>query len=263
MAPTALRQQREERVEIRHPVGVDPEQAGLDSVQANRRLDDGAGEAHAAARRPELVGVVVGGERAAGAVGQAQHQRPDVGAEAPGGVMILAVDVGGDGPANGDVAGAGCHRHEPTLRHDLAQQAVEGGTGQDPGRAARVVELEQARHAGRADDQAPCVHCRVAVGPPQPAGDGSPGPGGLGGHRQLVGVGRAHDVRGRGGIAAPPGDDLDIVGGTVAHRGSAHAVYTPMAKTMAQATPMHCRVRSPRMMSSGAEPRSPLSSTSA
>ena len=34
-----------------------------------------------------------------------------------------------------------------TLGHDVAQQAVEGRAGQDPGRAAPVVELQHARHA--------------------------------------------------------------------------------------------------------------------
>ena len=44
-------------------------------LEVDRGLDDRAGEAHAAAGGPELVGVAVRGERAAGAVGQRQHQR--------------------------------------------------------------------------------------------------------------------------------------------------------------------------------------------
>ena len=121
--PASFGQQREERVEIGHPIGVDPEQARLDRVQADRRLDDRAGQAHAPARGPERLGIVVGGQRSAAAVGLRQHQRLDVGAEAPGGVMVLAVDIGRDRPPDGDVTGAGRHRHEPTLGHDLRSRS--------------------------------------------------------------------------------------------------------------------------------------------
>ena len=40
-------------------------------------------------------------------------------------MVVLAVDVGGDGPADGHVAGAGGHRDEPAPRHEAPHQRVE------------------------------------------------------------------------------------------------------------------------------------------
>ena len=67
--PAALRQQRQERVEIGHPIGVDPEQARLDGgrrIVASRRCRSG----RCPARGPERVGVVVGRQRAAAPLGR-------------------------------------------------------------------------------------------------------------------------------------------------------------------------------------------------
>ena len=79
------------------------------------------------------------------AVGPGEHQRADVAPEAARRVVVLAVDVGRDGTADRDVAGAGGHRREPAAGHDRPHEVVERRAGQHPGGPGGVVEPEQAR----------------------------------------------------------------------------------------------------------------------
>jgi hypothetical protein len=87
---------------------------GLDRLELQPGVGDDTGETHAAARRPERVGVGVGMERGGTVRGRDHaHLLDEVGERT---VPELAVDVGGDGPADGDVAGAGDDHREPTER---------------------------------------------------------------------------------------------------------------------------------------------------
>ena len=81
-------------------------QAGLDAVQAERGVEDDAGEAHAAGGGPEQLRVRLGGDPAAAVGGRHDGHRLDGVAPRAGAVVVLAVDVGGDGAADGDLAGA-------------------------------------------------------------------------------------------------------------------------------------------------------------
>src|SRR5690606_18574482 len=152
---------------------------------------------------------------------------------------------------------------------DLVEQLLEGRAAQDPGGAGLLVELEQPGDRGGVHDQAAGVDRLVAVGAAQPSHDRAAGSGRLHGHGQLVRA-RGPDDVGRGPRVAPPAAQQLAAGvarpsraaGPVVGGSGGHAVYTPMAKTTAQASPMSCSGRSWRTMSSGAEPR-PWSSTSA
>ena len=59
------------------------------------------------------------------AVGGEQVHRPDVVAETARAVVVLAVDVAGDGAADGDLAGAGQHGHPQPERQRRLHQLVE------------------------------------------------------------------------------------------------------------------------------------------
>jgi hypothetical protein len=56
-------------------------------------------------------------------------KRLDVVAEGTFAMVVLAVDVAGDGAADGDEASAGCDRHEEAARHDHAQQVIHADAG--------------------------------------------------------------------------------------------------------------------------------------
>ena len=65
------------------------------------------------------------------AVGDQQVHRPHVVAEAAGAVVVLAVDVAGDGAADGDLTGAGQHRDPQAERQRGTHQLVEVHAGVD------------------------------------------------------------------------------------------------------------------------------------
>ena len=156
----------------------------------------------------------VGGQVADLAVGGQQVHRADVVAEAARAVVVLAVDVAGDRAADGDLAGAGQHRHPQPERQRGPHQLVEVHAGVDvdePGVGVHRVDLVQRGHV---DDQAAAVLRVVAVGAAQPAGD----------HAARAAVGRLRDrlgdhlgvgvdstcaTRRRG--AAPAGQPLAVV----------------------------------------------------
>ena len=59
----------------------------------------------------------------------------DVPGEAAVAMVVLPVDVRGDGASDGDVAGAGCHRHEPAGRNEVPHQVVQADAPTDLDRA--------------------------------------------------------------------------------------------------------------------------------
>ena len=63
------------------PVALADGPAGLDAVELDGRLQDDAGQAHAADRRPEGVGVLAGRQLGGHAVRAEQCEPPDVPAE--------------------------------------------------------------------------------------------------------------------------------------------------------------------------------------
>ena len=84
------------------------------------------GEPHAAGRGPEHVAVLLGadGQRPQG--GRLEHQGLDVGGEGPVAVVVLAVHVGADGPADGHLPGPRGHHRPQAERHQRPHQASPG-----------------------------------------------------------------------------------------------------------------------------------------
>ena len=66
------------------------------------------------------------GDTVDGPGGRGQGQLDDVGAEATVDVVVLAVDVGGDGAPDGDLAGARGHRHEPAQGNQPLHEGLRG-----------------------------------------------------------------------------------------------------------------------------------------
>ena len=157
-------------VEVGRPLGVDGDVRGLDRDQAERRLGDDAGETHAAGCCPEELGVVVGPDLVH-ALRRAQRDALHVVCEAAVDVMVLAVDVGRQRPAHGDVAGPGRDGDEPAAGHKQAQQGVEARARLDADHAPVEVEVEHPVERGGVDHGAAGVLGRIAVAASQAAGD--------------------------------------------------------------------------------------------
>ena len=157
-----------------HRVGE--EVGGLRLGHLDHRAQDDARQPHAADGGPEqgAVRVVLRAFRLQvqdAAVGHEQFHGHDVLAEGAGRVVVLAVDVRADGPADGDLAGAGQDRdpeaegdgglHQLIQRH-AAVHVDQGGLRVDGVDAVELLHV---------DDQAAAVLGGVAVGAAHAAGD--------------------------------------------------------------------------------------------
>ena len=202
------RQPGHQVVEVRRPLGVDRHQRGLDRLEPDRRGEDHAGQAHAAGGGVEQGRA--GDHRADLAVGGEQFEGQHVPREGARDVVVLAVDVGADRPADRDVAGAGGDRHEPAERQQHLHQPVQGDARvAQHGAAGGVdrVDTVQARHVEHGPAR---VLRRVPVRPSQAPGDAAAGPAVPDGCRGLLVRPRA-DQPGRGGSGAAPTGDGGVV----------------------------------------------------
>ncbi len=86
-------------------------------------------------------GFSVGSAEAAGAVGADELELRDVAAEGSGDVVVLAVDVVGDGSAEGDVFGAGGDGEEEAAGDGEVEDLGEGDAGFGGEEAGRGVEV--------------------------------------------------------------------------------------------------------------------------
>ena len=92
-------------------------------------------------------------ERIPGSEGSHRSIRPakaegeDVPAERPGPVVVLAVDVVGHRPAEGDVLGAGQDRRQPPVRQDQLGHLSQGGARLRAKHARLPVEGEEPAQA--------------------------------------------------------------------------------------------------------------------
>ena len=93
----------------------------------------------------------------------------------PAAVVVLAVDVAGDRAADGDLPGAGQHRHPQAERQCGPHQRVEVHAGVDVDEVAVAVDRVDLVQRGHVDDQPAAVLGVVAVGPAQPPGDDAAG----------------------------------------------------------------------------------------
>jgi hypothetical protein len=191
-------------VEVAGALGVDPHQRGLHRLEPHGRGEDHPGQAHPAGGGVEQIGAAR--DDPDPAVGRQQLQGDHVPRERARDVVVLAVDVGADRPADGDVARAGGDRHEPAERQQQAHQRVQGDARvAEHGAALDVdgVDAVQARHV----EHGPARVLRgVAVRPAQAPGDAAAGPAVPDGGDRLRVAARADQTGGGGGGAAPSGD---------------------------------------------------------
>ncbi len=127
-----------------------------DGAQANLGPGDEAGESHAADGGGEPFCVLRGAAEEAGAVGTDQFEAGNVAAKGAGDVVVLAVDVVGNGTADGDVFCAGSDGQKEAARDGEIENLGEsdaGFTAQDSGLRIEADEAVQptgdARPAGR------------------------------------------------------------------------------------------------------------------
>jgi hypothetical protein len=82
---------------------------------------DNAGQAHAADGGRKPVGVFLAGTATAGTIGANKLEGPHMPAEGTGAVVVLPMDVIGQGAAQCHKASAGQNGHKPALRYDEVQ----------------------------------------------------------------------------------------------------------------------------------------------
>nr|WP_254126900.1 hypothetical protein [Aquihabitans sp. G128] len=134
------------------------EEAGAHPRQADGGIEDDAGQAHPARRGPEEVGVA--GRRDLLPPAGRRDDGEGLHRIAPGAdlVVVLAVDVGRDGPADGDLAGAGRDGHEPAQGDEPADERIDAGAGLGGDEARFQVEVVDPRHA-RGQGHGPPAFC--------------------------------------------------------------------------------------------------------
>ena len=120
----------------------------------------------------------------------------DVSAEGPGTVMVLTVDVVGDGSADGDEARAGRDRKKPSFREKYVDDVGEADAAFAAQHASRFVESEDAVKAAAIDQFAAGVETRVAIAAAQTIGEQGAGRGSSENFRHLVVPRRLVDVTG-------------------------------------------------------------------
>ena len=200
VACVTLLHRRHHGVEVEEAVRVHehPVRAHREHAKPRRRHD--AGEPHAAGGRPEQLGVAcrrdpvhAGGRRH----GHGRH----VAREAAVCMVVLPVHVGGDRPADRDLARAGGHGQEPALGKRPSHERVEGGARADLHLAVHVHAADVVEQSG-VDDRAARRLGRVAVAPAQPSCDDA----GVVGLREELGdlvvvPGRPDEPAGRAGTS--------------------------------------------------------------
>lgn len=203
------RQPGHQVVQVPCPFGVHRHQRRLDRLELDRRGQDHTGQAHAAGGRVEQGRAAA--HRADLPVGGEEFEGQDVPGEATADVVVLAVDVGADRPADRDIARAGRHRHEPAQRQQYPHQPVQGDARvaqHDAGGGVDHVDAVQGRHV----EHRPAGVLRgVPVSPSQAPGDASAGPAAPDGGRGLL-VAPWADQAGRGGCRAAPSRDGNGLG---------------------------------------------------
>lgn len=205
-------------VQVAGPLGVDRHQCRFDRLEPQRRGEDHAGQPHAPRRRVEQGRAR--GDGADPAVGGEQLQREHVPREGPRHVVVLAVDVRADRPADRHIAGAGRHRHEPAERQQHLHQPVQGDARVAQHGAARDVDGVHAVQGRHVEHGAPGVLRRVPVRPAEPPGDAAPGPAVPDGDGRLLVRPRPDEERRGGRRAAPAGDGAPVgVGNGVGRHG--------------------------------------------
>ena len=123
-----------------------------------------------------------------------QRNLADVSSEGSRTVMVLAVDVVGNGSADGNEARAGRDGKEPSLRKEYVENIGEADAAFAAEYARRFVETENAVETATVDQFAAGVETRIAVTAAEAMGEQRAGRGGLENFRHLVVPRRLVDV---------------------------------------------------------------------
>ena len=92
-----------------------------------------------------------------------QFEARNVAAEGAGDLVVLAVDIVGDGAAEGDVLGAGSDGKEEAARNSEVEDLRERNAGLGGQDAGLGVEIDQAVHAGGLEQRAVLQQADIAV----------------------------------------------------------------------------------------------------
>ena len=188
-------------IEPGEPLGVHPHPRRLDRNQPQDGADNDTGEAHTTGCGPEQLWVSIRGD-GDHATRRDEGHLHDVPDEAAVAMMVLSVDVCGDGTADGDIAGSGRHRYEPARGDETPHQIMQAHAPADLDRSRRLVQFADAAKACRVEDEPARALRGVPVTPPQAPGDDTTG---LGAERgQNGGRVRRTANQGGGGCGPPP-----------------------------------------------------------
>ena len=175
----ALVHHRQQRVEVGGPLGVDGAAARLDRQQADRGVEDDAGEAHPADRRPEQLGArSVGDSSTTVPSARSSDRRATLEPNEPSTWWFLPWMSLAMAPPTVTKRVPGVTGTKKPRGHEHPQQLVEADAGRHGGRRRRrrrdgvVGVVLEAQHG------APAVLRRVAVRAPEPAGDAATRPAG-------------------------------------------------------------------------------------
>jgi hypothetical protein len=159
-----------------------------------------AGEAKAAHRGLEQR--LARGTDDALAIGPGELETGDVPPEGARAVMVLAVNVVGDGAADRYPAGTGHDREKPAARHDEIEDLRQGDPRLASEQAAGLVQCDEPIQPPNVQQYAPIVEATVAVAPPACVGEDWSGQTVQG--RQVGAPGHGHHRGGaRTGVASP------------------------------------------------------------
>ena len=112
---------------------------------------------------------LLGLERADLAAAVDQVERVDPLTEASVDVVVLAMDVGGDGAAERDIGRARQDGQAQSLGQQLPERAPQRRPSGESGQAGLTVQLDRSMRLERCDERAAGVLRRVAVAAPEPA----------------------------------------------------------------------------------------------
>ena len=165
-----LGQPGHEAVQVGHPALPHLDRGGGDPAQPEADMEDQAGQPDASDGGGEQVRPLGRGDADLLAGGQHQVEPQHMVAEAADAVVVLAVDVVGDGPADGGEGGSRRGRRQEAPGQESGEQVVEGDAGLAHQGAVVRVERNHAVQPLGQQDMATVVQGGVAVAPAQPAG---------------------------------------------------------------------------------------------
>ena len=158
------RQRRQQRIEIGQLAFAHRDGGLRVGLQFDGNLQDDAGQSHAANGGGEQGGRGDGVDAANIAVGSQQVEPLHMIAKTAGAVMVLAMDVGGDGAANADPAGAGDDGQAEAARHEQPVDLGQARARLADQHATCSIEIQQPIEPRHVDDAAAFDLRRIAIG---------------------------------------------------------------------------------------------------